>query len=143
MLLIRFVTEDSESSSEFSYTRPSWMRVLAMEVLRGLCSDAELMRHIWDHYDGQDPGSNVFSSLTSALNRLVSEKPALLGTGAQMSGVGAHQSNTIGASGSGHGLDGMAGMVATAASATMSGVVGMMGSSGGVSVQGSSMKLQW
>lgn len=144
MLLIRVVTDDPESgTTDYSSPRPPWMRVLAMEVMRGVCSDAELMRRIWDRYDGQQSGSNVFSSLTSALNRLVTEKPALLGVGVQMSGVGIQQSNSLGPSGSGHGLDGMAGMVATAASATVSNVVGMMGTSGGLSVQGSSMKLQW
>jgi hypothetical protein len=143
MLLIRVVTEDSESGSDYMSPRPTWMRVLAMEVMRGLCSDADLVRHIWDRYDGEESGSNVFSALTSALNRLLTEKPALLGVAAQMSGIGVPQSDSVGSSGSGYGLDGMAGMVATAASATVSGVVGMMGSSGGLSVQGSSMKLQW
>lgn len=100
------------------------------------------MRHVWDRYDGQDSASKVFGSLISALKRLVTEKPALLGVGSQMGGVGV----------SSGGLDyptsvldvgGMAGRVATAASATVSGVVGMMGSAGGLNLQGSAMKLQW
>lgn len=125
------------------------------------------MRNVWDRYDAQsqgpDPssGSKVLTTLISALQRLVTEKPALLGVGTQMGGVGvSHNDGYAGymspsASSSGYGLDGMAGMVATAASATVSavggvaGVAGMVGgmigghSGAGLSLQGSTMKLQW
>jgi hypothetical protein len=106
-----------------------------------LCNDAELIRHIWDRYDAKDNGSKVFTSLVAALKRLVTEKPALLGVATQMGGVGIG----IDAMMMGHPLDvsTVAGRVATAASATVSGVVGMMGPTSGLSVQGSSMKLQW
>lgn len=103
------------------------------------------MRNVWDRYDAQGvDGSQVFTSLITALKRLVTEKPALLGVGSQLLGVGV-QHEGMSSSGSSYGLDvgGMAGMVATAASATVNGVVGMMGSSGGLSLQGSAMKLQW
>jgi hypothetical protein len=106
-----------------------------------LCSDAELMRHVWERYDAQGSGSNVFGSLISALKRLVTEKPALLGVGSQMGGVGVsgeHLTST-----SVLDVGGMAGRVATAASATVSGVVGMIGGGGGLSLHGSAMKLQW
>jgi hypothetical protein len=108
--------------------------------LFSLCSDAELVRHIWDRYDAQNSGSQVFTSLIAALKRLVTEKPALLGVGSQMFGVGVPSH-----AGEGYGLDvaGVAGMMATAASATVSGVVGMMASSGGLSLQGSTIKVQW
>ncbi|THU96822.1 hypothetical protein K435DRAFT_722517 [Dendrothele bispora CBS 962.96] len=152
MLLIKIISDDVEgtqSDGSYHLSRPQWMRVLAMEIMRGLCSDAELMRNVWDRYDAQDAGSKVFSALITALNRLVTEKPALLGVGSQMFGVGvSHEAvSPSSSSGSGYGMDvgsvgGMAGMVATAASATVSGVVGMMGSSAGLSLQGSAMKLQ-
>lgn len=102
------------------------------------------MRNVWARYDAHHSGSNVFTALITTLKRLVTEKPALLGVSTQMFGVGV-QPDTGSASNSGYGLDvaGMAGIVATAASATVSGVVGMMGSSGGLSLQGSAMKLQW
>lgn len=108
-----------------------------------LCSDSDLMRNVWDRYDAQESGSKVFSSLITALKRLVTEKPALLGVGPQMFGLGV--SSGADASSAGYGLDvgGVAGMVATAASATMSGVVGMIGPEAGLSTQGSAMKLQW
>ncbi|KAK7039339.1 protein MON2 [Favolaschia claudopus] len=142
-LLIKIVGEDHSEQSEQG-PRPQWMRVLAMEIMRGLCSDAQLMRNVWARYDARHTGSNVFTALITALKRLVTEKPALLGVSAQIFGVGVLPDNATGASNSGYGLDvaGMAGMVATAASATVSGVVGMMGTSGGLSLQGSAMKLQ-
>ncbi|KAJ7659408.1 guanine nucleotide exchange factor in Golgi transport N-terminal-domain-containing protein [Mycena rosella] len=141
-LLIKIIGEDhAEQAEQAQPPRPQWMRVLAMEIMRGLCSDAELMRNVWARYDAHHSGSNVFSLLITALKRLVTEKPALLGVSTQMFGVGVQPD---GASSSGYGLDvgGMAGIVATAASATVSGVVGMMGTSGGLSLQGSAMKLQ-
>ncbi|EKM74882.1 hypothetical protein AGABI1DRAFT_65220 [Agaricus bisporus var. burnettii JB137-S8] len=136
MHLIRTVSEESESESSHP-PRPSWMRVLAMEILRGLCSDAELMRNIWARYDGQESESKILTTLMTALKRLITEKPTLLGLGHGIFGVGVQHDSTTSLS-----LDGVAGRVATAASATVSGVVGMMGSSAGLSLQGSSMKLQ-
>ncbi|KAG2129622.1 hypothetical protein DEU56DRAFT_741289 [Suillus clintonianus] len=143
MLLIRMISEESDSSNpDHSGSRPVWTRVLAMEIMRGVCSDAELVRNIWDRYDAQQPGSKVFGSLIVALKRLVTEKPALLGVSTQMMGVGiSHAGDSATPSGSNYGLD-VAGMVATAASATVSGVVGIIGSGVGLSVQNSAMKLQ-
>ncbi|KAI0795954.1 hypothetical protein C8Q75DRAFT_791099 [Abortiporus biennis] len=152
MLLIRIIGSDVESGTPAQSTesfhhhhpnvRPQWMRVLAMEILRGLCSDADLMRHVWDRYDAEETGSKVFSSLVTALGRLVTEKPSLLGVNSQIYGVGVPASTVGEGSGSGYGLDAvgsMAGMVANAAS----NVVGtMIGGEAGLSVQGSSMKLQ-
>ncbi|KAF8151507.1 hypothetical protein B0H34DRAFT_664561 [Crassisporium funariophilum] len=147
MMLIRIISDDGASDGgdhQPHSSRPTWTRVLAMEIMRGLCSDAELIRNMWDRYDAQDLGSKVLSSLITALKRLVTEKPALLGVGSQMGGVGVLQphetsSSSSLASSAAYGLD-MAGRVA---SATVSGVVGMIGSGGaGLSLQGSSMKLQ-
>ncbi|KAF9033039.1 hypothetical protein BDZ89DRAFT_1036881 [Hymenopellis radicata] len=109
MLLIKIITDEDH---------PQWMRVLAMEIMRGLCSDAELMRNVWDRYEAS--GSKVFTALITALNRLVTEKPAMLGLGYSLD------------------INGVAGMVANAAV----GVVGMMGGGAGLSLQGSAMKLQ-
>ncbi|CAL1702898.1 unnamed protein product [Somion occarium] len=153
MLLIRIIGSDSDSSSSappaqstdsiphLPGVRPLWVRVLAVEIMRGLCSDAELMRNVWDRYDSEETGSKVFSTLVTALKRLITEKPALLGSCSQIYGLGVSAAPD---SGSSYGLDvgGVAGMVANAASATVSGMVGMMGSEAGLSVQGSAMKLQ-
>ncbi|KAJ3501198.1 hypothetical protein NLJ89_g9448 [Agrocybe chaxingu] len=145
MMLIRMISDDNASESGEHHhqhhvhsSRPSWMRVLAMEIMRGLCSDAELIRNMWDRYDAQDSGSKAVTSLITALRRLVTEKPALLGVSSQMGGVGVQpESGPSGAAA--YGLD-MAGRVA---SATVSAAAGMIGVGGaGLSVQGSSMKLQ-
>ncbi|THH00569.1 hypothetical protein EW026_g1995 [Hermanssonia centrifuga] len=150
MLLIKIVGADMEaatpaqSSESFHLghgARPQWMRVLAMEIMRG---DAELMRNVWARYDAEESGSKVFTSLITALKRLITEKPAVLGVSSQMLGVGvpSHGSSSDGAAGYGLDVGGVAGMVANAASATMSNVVGMMGPEAGLSLQGSVMKLQ-
>jgi len=96
---------------------------------------------MWDRYDAQDTGSKAVSSLITALKRLVTEKPALLGVGGQMGGVGVQAEGTSGpTSAAAYGLD-MAGRVASATVSTVSGIIGAGG--GGLSLQTSSMKLQW
>ena len=169
MLLIRIVGAESgdvdpADTAQGHSVRPLWMRVLAMEIMRGyvracvcghvsqnlissvirLCSDAELMRNVRDRYDAEESGSKVFTSLITALKRLVTERPALLGVGQQMFGVGVSTHPSSSADGA-YALDvgGVAGMVASAASATVSGVANMMTTEAGLSVQTSAMKLQW
>jgi hypothetical protein len=159
MLLIKIIggEPDLTQHGELPHTRPTWMRVMALEIMRGyvsimitracglylssLCTDAELMRCVWDRFDAHPDGSSVFTSLASALKRLITEKPAILGVCQQLHGVGV-QVPTDAASG-GSGVGSMAGMVANAATATVSGVVGMIASGPGLSVQTSAMKLQW
>ena len=116
---------------------------LISSVIR-LCSDAELMRSVWDRYDAEEGGSKVFTSLITALKRLVTERPALLGVGQQMFGVGVSTHPSSSADGA-YALDvgGVAGMVASASSATVSGVANMMTTEAGLSVHTSAMKLQW
>ncbi|CCL98022.1 uncharacterized protein FIBRA_00015 [Fibroporia radiculosa] len=149
MLLIRIVGSETGEADMIEAghpqgSRPLWMRVLAMEIMRGLCSDAELMRSIWDRYDAEEGGSRIFTSLIASLKRLVTEKPSLLGVGTQMFGVGVPASASSTSDLSGYGLDvgGVAGMVANAASATVSGVASIISTEAGLSLHGSSMKLQ-
>jgi hypothetical protein len=99
------------------------------------------MRNIWHRYDAHENGSKVFTSLLAALKRLLSEKPSLLGVCSQMGGVGVIADGQ----GGGYGLDvgSVAGVAGRVASATVSGVVGMISGGHGLSLQGSSMKLQW
>jgi len=95
------------------------------------------MRNIWDRYDSKDNGSRVFTSLLAALKRLLSEKPNLLGVCSQMGGVG------VSSDGQGYAMD-VGSVAGRVASATVSGVAGMIGVGGhGLSLHGSSMKLQW
>ncbi|KAI0263538.1 hypothetical protein BC834DRAFT_827343 [Gloeopeniophorella convolvens] len=136
-LLVKFIGGDSDMPD----ARPGWMRVLALEIMRGLCGDAEFMRGVWTRYDAAaDMGvgaARVFTPLVAALQRLISSRPALLGVSAEMLGA---------ADGHMHALplprDGVAGLVATAASATVSNVVGMIGTDAGLSVQAAAMKVQ-
>ncbi len=116
-----------------------------------LCSDAEFMRGVWQRYDAlatdgdtvSTSGARVFTLLISALKRLVTSRPALLGVSAQMHGVGVPASDLQPHLHSHHSLDTVAEMVATAASATVSNVVGMIGTEAGLSVQTATMKVQW
>ncbi|KAJ3872331.1 thaumatin family-domain-containing protein [Lentinula edodes] len=139
MLLIGIITDDNSVSLDTSGSRSSIAsnesyghnRMTSVDdgacngdnARNSSCSDAELMHNVWDRYDAQEHGSNALKTLITALKRLVTEKPALLG-------------------GSAYSLDGVVGMVATAASATVPNVVGMIGSNAGLSLQGSTMKLQ-
>ncbi|KAJ7444127.1 hypothetical protein B0H11DRAFT_446750 [Mycena galericulata] len=135
-LLIKIVGDDHSEQSD-QPPRPLWMRVLRArngnptEIIRGLCSDAELMRNVWARYDAHHSGSNVYTALITALKRLITEKPALLGVSTQIFGAGVQPDASSGAasnSGYGLGVAGMAGIVANAASATVSMVVDMQGS---------------
>lgn len=150
MLFIKVVSGDSDNSEAH---RPHWMRVLAMEIVRGLCGDQDLIHGIWERYDARKNSdgagtSGVFSALITALRRLATEKPGLLGVGAQMGGVGVSSKDAAydiagGSSVYGGNVGLVAGMVANAATTTISGVVGMMGTGPGLSVSNSTMKLQW
>ncbi len=167
MLIIKILSGDSEGGVSDGVSRPQWMRVLCMEIMRGcastmlapavhidpslrLCSDSELLRSIWDQFDGHpDVGSKVFAALISALKRLATEKPSVLGVGSQMTGINvvSTSSSQTGPSESAHGVAGysleVAGRVASVATATVSNVVGMMGAEVGLSLSGSSLKVQW
>lgn len=122
------------------------MRILHETVYR-ICSDAALLRSIWEQYDARsDADSKVFTALISALNRLATEKPAVLGVSSQMLGVGVVAATSTEAAGpssaAAYGLE-VAGRVASAATAHVSNVVGLTGSDAGLSISGSAMKLQW
>lgn len=96
------------------------------------------MRKVWQDFDAHEGSSKVFGTLLSVLKRLSTEKPALLGISAEIMGFGVTSH-----SGENSALYEVAGMVANAASATVSGVTSMITSETGLSIGGSSMKLQW
>ncbi|KAH9018594.1 guanine nucleotide exchange factor in Golgi transport N-terminal-domain-containing protein [Lactarius pseudohatsudake] len=78
MLLIKIVAGEVEAAE----ARPGWMKVLAMEIMRALCSDVEFMRGVWQSYDasagdsdsGGSGNARVFTYLISALKRLVTSR---------------------------------------------------------------------
>lgn len=142
-----------------SGSSPPWMRVLALEILRGLCGDFELLSKVWSRYDapheqmksstssqedssptrsqGESSKVPVFTSMITALNKLATEKPALLGQGtAVISGVVA-DSHTGEYTVSGV-VDGIVGMAHQAA--TSVGVSGL--SQGGLALATATVKLQ-
>ncbi|GAA99507.1 uncharacterized protein L969DRAFT_86766 [Mixia osmundae IAM 14324] len=125
---------------------PPWMRILALEIFRGLCSDFELLRKFWNRYDAAQTissaadrkSTSVFLPMISSFNRLATERPQLLGVGAEiMSG------SSSGAMPSEYSVSGMLdGMVEMATQAANS--VGVIGTGHATSLSASTaaMKLQ-
>lgn len=58
---------------------PLWLRVLAMEVFKGVCGDATLTSSIYKWYDGQNSSTNVFRDMITGFGRLATEKPQSIG----------------------------------------------------------------
>lgn len=57
------------------------------KTLRRLCRDTSLLTEVWQTFDsGKD--SSIYGDLVSAVRRIISEKPALLGTNEAMQGHG-------------------------------------------------------
>ncbi|KAH9810864.1 hypothetical protein DFH28DRAFT_1224390 [Melampsora americana] len=120
---------------------PLWLRVLALEIFRGLCADFALLIRIYERYDldHQERTSGIFTSMMSTLNRLASERPTLLGINHDItSGPSfAHQSTpgaNVGVQGM---IDGVVGMATQAAAP----LVGAQQQSG-LTLPTATMKLQ-
>ena len=76
---------ESASSMDGQQTALPWQRVLALEIVRSLTSDADLLRYLWTRYDdsdseeGSDPGAQRFVTASGAgassglVKRLVEE----------------------------------------------------------------------
>lgn len=62
---------------------PQWKRALCMEVFRGICSEPALVRKIFSEYDAKEGGKPILKELVAALTRLATEKPSVIGLGAQ------------------------------------------------------------
>lgn len=130
-LLVKLVEEDF-----------GWPRVLALEIFRGLCSDFDLMLHVWIRYDSVEGTEPVFTAILGALSKLATEKPQLLGvapTPVKQDGTG-----IVGLVPGGVAGDAVTGLVEMAAQAASS-VGGMSGLTAiaGLSYETASMKLQW
>ncbi|POS84644.1 hypothetical protein EPUL_003054 [Erysiphe pulchra] len=63
----------------------SWKRSLCMEVLRGLFSDAALIRRVFTMYDSQEGRKPILRDLVAAFVRVSAEKPSVIGLGPQSS----------------------------------------------------------
>ncbi|ODN82823.1 hypothetical protein L202_01090 [Cryptococcus amylolentus CBS 6039] len=145
--LIKIGAGEHEGDDKVKENTPPWLRVLALEILRGICGDHALLQSTYTHFD-EAGGSVLFAKIINALGRLINEKPALLGMGSQMHGLGVPTGVQADASGSNpslHGgyLDMGLGMLGSAASAGVSTMNAMMaGPSGGGLGQHSGMKLK-
>lgn len=62
---------------------PQWKRALCMEVFRGIFSEPALIRKIYAEYDAKEERKPIVKELVAALTRLATEKPAVIGLGAQ------------------------------------------------------------
>ncbi len=60
-----------------------WKRALCMEVLRGLFAEAALVRQIFSLYDALPEKRNILEDIVATFVRLSSEKPSIIGLGAQ------------------------------------------------------------
>ncbi|KAI8971243.1 hypothetical protein BDB01DRAFT_811861 [Pilobolus umbonatus] len=58
---------------------PLWLRVLSMEVFKGVCSDPVLTSSIFNRYDRQNGSTNVFRDMITGFGRLATEKPHSIG----------------------------------------------------------------
>ena len=125
--------KSSQQSMSGTGTCPVWMRVLALEILRGLCNDFQLLLRLWERYDANNSGSNtgVIVGMLNALSRLASERPALLGSSHLL------RSDTTSAAASDFSVGTFIELAAQAANS-----VGGVASSE-FSLEASSMKIQW
>ncbi|WVF67919.1 hypothetical protein IAT40_002681 [Kwoniella sp. CBS 6097] len=133
LTLIKLGMGDIEEEGGKREASPPWLRVLALEILRGICGDATLLQKIYSRFDKvEGEGPKLYSKIVLALSRLVNEKPALLGIGSQMHGIGVPHADPTSPNANPHAsyLDLGIGMVSSAASVGVSTVNAMMGAVG-------------
>ncbi|KAJ9092821.1 hypothetical protein QFC21_006697 [Naganishia friedmannii] len=90
--LIRVVAGDQEVLASVQPERVSgscfWYRALALEAVKGLCHDPTYLLHLWQRYDGALNRSNIVTNLVFTLNRVITERPHLLGSNSTIGGLG-------------------------------------------------------
>ena len=70
-----------------------------LKIISRLCSDAELIRNMWDHYDAQECRLQSIYLSHHRSQTTCHEKPALLGVSGEM-GVGAQAESSFSSSAS-------------------------------------------
>ncbi|KAL9577530.1 MAG: hypothetical protein Q9212_006303, partial [Teloschistes hypoglaucus] len=68
-----------------------WKRILCLELLKDTFDDPQLVRSIYALFDEQKDRKNLIVNHLASLVRLAAEKPALIGSGQQSSGLEAQQ----------------------------------------------------
>ncbi|KAH8829338.1 hypothetical protein DL96DRAFT_1668827 [Flagelloscypha sp. PMI_526] len=124
VLLIKLIENTEAAGAE------KWMRVLAMEVMRGLCSDPSLIRSIYSFYD---LSSEVLSTFLRTLQKTLTSHTTLLGT---------HPAMSLGNVEADKGAMSVFGVVAGAAGSIVAAASGSSSGSGGLSLSGSGMRVQ-
>ena len=109
-----------------------WKRSLCMEVLRGIFAEAALIRRIFAMYDAQDGRRAILRDLVAAFVRISTEKPTVIGLGAQSSIPVANQGN---------GGSDQAMLEASGVSGIISSSIGSNESAAGISTQWSTMRV--
>ncbi|KAG4305149.1 hypothetical protein PORY_001319 [Pneumocystis oryctolagi] len=56
-----------------------WLRVLVMEIFRGICADSSLIRMIYEYYDAEASRKNILYEIVFSFNKLAREQPGLIG----------------------------------------------------------------
>ncbi|WVW80931.1 hypothetical protein I302_102922 [Kwoniella bestiolae CBS 10118] len=122
-----------------------WLRVLALEIIRGICGDTQLLQSIYSHYDSvENTPTKLYNKIVTSLSRLINEKPILLGIGTQMHGLGVPHTDPTSPGTNPHAsyLDLGIGMVSSAATAGVNTMNAMMGGQGGGLSSASGVKLR-
>lgn len=132
------ISKTSPQSTSGAGTCPVWMRVLALEILRGLCNDFQLLLRLWKRYDtSASANSGVVVSMLNALSRLASERPTLLGSSHTLRSGTASTSSANAQSSGEYSVGAFMDLAAQAAN-SVGGVTSIE-----FSLEASSMKVQW
>jgi hypothetical protein len=52
-----------------------WQRVLALELIRNICGDFNLLRFIYQTYSREDASGGIYHTLLNVLNHVAAETP--------------------------------------------------------------------
>ncbi|GHJ88999.1 hypothetical protein NliqN6_5401 [Naganishia liquefaciens] len=96
--LIRAIAGDAEVLAGVQVEKVGgsciWFRALALEVFKALCHDPAFLFGLWQRYDMAPDKSAIFTNLVFTLNRIITEKPHLLGINHTIGGLHVPQGST-------------------------------------------------
>ncbi|EST06476.2 Mon2 [Kalmanozyma brasiliensis GHG001] len=148
-ILLRTVNPSSQETAAHGGSQPLlWQQVLALEVLRSLCSDDVFLRNLWAWYDSSKAGTNaneatsgsvpVFSKLVETLQSVLLQGEHLFAYEASMQGVPGSPRRSRVRQSAERSFSGLYEAAAGVASAAMSGIKGSTESSGTESLSAAS-----
>lgn len=68
---------------------------MANETPHRLCHDPSFLIGLWQRYDNVPNKSNIFTNLVFTLNRVITEKPQLLGINHTIGGINVHSASSM------------------------------------------------